>query len=119
MKLATARTASLVSYVALALWVMAWVLGFSDLDARYVSLYLLIFAGPLLLPLRGILATRDRAMVWGTLLVLPYAVHGGVVIFAGQSDAWLGVVEAALAVIYLVSASFFIRWRAQAAQQPA
>jgi uncharacterized membrane protein len=114
MKITVARVASLASYVALALWVMAWMLVLSDLDARYVSLYLLLFVGPLLIPLRGILATRDKAMVWGTLLVLPYAVHGGVMAWAGGDKAWLGIVEAGLALSYLFSASFFIRWRAQA-----
>ena len=114
MKITVARVASLASYVALTLWVMAWMLLFGDLEARYVSLYLLFFVGPLLIPLRGILATRDKAMVWGTLLVLPFAVHGGVVAWAGGDTAWLGIVESALALSYLFSASFFIRWRAQA-----
>jgi uncharacterized membrane protein len=113
MRLAVVRVLAPSSYLGLVLLIMAWIV-FGGLDARYVSLYLLLFVGPLLLPLRGVLAGRDRSLVWGSLLALPYALHGGVVIWGGGDNTWLGVVEAALALTHLVSASYFVRWRAAA-----
>jgi uncharacterized membrane protein len=118
MRLGLTRGLALFSYAALILWVMAWIVFLGGLEERYISIYLLLFAGPLLIPLRGVLATRVKPMIWGTLLALPYAVHGGVVIWSGGQDVWLGVIEAALAITYVISASYFVRWRALA-QQPA
>ena len=118
MKIALTRGIAITSYLGLIGLVMVWIVFLGGLADKYVSLYLLLLAGPLLIPLRGILATRDRALIWGALLALPYAVHGGMVVWAGADDRWLGAAEAALALLYLVSASYFIRWRAMS-QQPA
>jgi uncharacterized membrane protein len=35
------------------------------------------------------------------------------VAWAGEADRWLGVTEGLLGLLYLLSASFFIRWRAE------
>jgi len=118
MKLDLTRWLALSSYVGLVIWVMAWIVFLGGLEERYISVYLLLFAGPLLIPLRGVLAARVKPMIWGALLALPYAVHGGAVVWAGGQDTWLGVVETALAILYVVSASYFVRWRAMT-QQPA
>lgn len=114
MRLKLARGLALGSYLGLIALVMAWIVFLGDLADRYISLYLVIFVGPLLIPLRGILATRDKPLVWGVLLTLPYAVHGGMEVWAGGDNQWLGVAELLLALGYLVSASYFIRWRAEA-----
>jgi uncharacterized membrane protein len=39
-------------------------------------------------------------------------VHGGTVAWSDPAQRWLGLVEAGLSLIYLFSASYFIRWRA-------
>ena len=107
------RVLALASYVSLVLLVMSWIVFLGDTEPQYISLWLILFVTPLLIPLRGVLATRDKAMIWGALIALPYMVHGGVVAWEGGETAWLGVVETALGLFYLVSASFFIRWRAE------
>jgi uncharacterized membrane protein len=108
-----ARAISLASYLGLIGWVMAWIMLFGDVAREHISFSLLVFVGPLLLPLRGVLAGRDKALIWGALVGLPYAVHGGVEAWANPEQRWLGLVEAALSLAYLVSSALFIRWRAE------
>jgi uncharacterized membrane protein len=113
-KTTLARRLALTSYVGLIVWVMLWIVFLGDVDRSHISLLLVMFVAPLLLPLRGILAGRDKALVWGTLISLLYAVHGGVVMLSGSGPHWPGVIEVVLSLTYLFSASFFVRWRAAA-----
>jgi len=117
-KTRTARLLSLASYLGLIAWVMAWVILLGDVDREHISIFLLLFVTPLLLPLRGVLAGRDKAMIWGTLVSLLYTVHGGMVAWSDPAQRWLGLIEMGLSLVYLVSASYFIRWRAVANAQP-
>lgn len=112
MKIRIARWLSLGSYLGLIGWVMAWIMFLGDVAAQHISIWLLLFVTPLLLPMRGVLAGRDKALIWGALVSLLYAVHGGVVAWSDSAQRGLGLAEAGLSLVYLVSASLFIRWRA-------
>ena len=114
MKTGVARALSLACYLGLVSWVMAWIIFLGEVAREHISLSLLLFVTPLLLPLRGVLAGRDKPLVWAALVSLMYRVHGGVVAWSEADQRWLGLIEAGLALGYLVSASFFIRWRADA-----
>ena len=114
MKIGAARWLSLISYLGLIAWVMAWIVFLGDVPQERISLWLLLFVPPLLVPLRGVLFGRDKAMIWAALIGLAYAVHGGVVAWSDPAQRWLGLAEAGLSLSYLVSASYFIRWRALA-----
>jgi uncharacterized membrane protein len=111
----TSRLLAQASYLGLVLWLMLWITSLGGVAREHVSLLLLLGAGPLLLPLPGVLAARDRPLVLGALLSLAYLLHGAMTAWTGEDQAWLGLVEAGLALLYLVSASLFVRWRAQAA----
>lgn len=118
MKTSVARATAQGTYLGLIGWLMAWVVFLGEVANQYISLFLILFVTPLLIPLRGVLAARDKPMIWGALLALPYSVHGGMVVWGGGDKAWLGWVEAVLSLGYVISASYFIRWRAMS-QQPA
>lgn len=115
MKTDAARALSFAAYLGLIAWVMLWILTLGDVAREHVSFWLLLFVTPLLLPLRGVLAGRDKALIWGALVSLLYAVHGGVVAWSDPVQRWLGLVESGLSLVYLVSASLFVRWRAATA----
>ena len=117
MKIRAARSLSVATYLGRIAWVMAWIIVLGDVAREHVSIWLLLFVSPLLLPLRGVLAGRDKALIWGSLVSLLYAVHGGVVAWSDPDQRWLGLVEAGLSLGYLVSASYFTRWRAIANAQ--
>lgn len=115
MKITVTRWLSLLSYLGLIAFVMLWITVLGNVADEHISLWLLLFGTPLLLPLRGVLAGRDKALIWGTLVILLYAVHGGMVAWSEPENRWLGLLEAALSLTFLFSASLFVRWRADAA----
>jgi uncharacterized membrane protein len=112
-KVGASRLLAQASYLGLVLWLMLWITSLGEVRGEHVSLLLLFGVGPLLLPLPGVLAARDRPLVLGALLSLAYLLHGAMVAWTGEGQTWLGLIEAGLALIYLVSASLFVRWRAQ------
>jgi uncharacterized membrane protein len=116
-RIRSARLVSLASYLGLIAWSMAWITLLGNVAREHISIWLLLFVGPLLLPLRGVLAGRDKALIWGALVGLLYLLHGGTAAWSDPGQRWLGLIEAALSLIYLVSASYFIRWRAIAESQ--
>ncbi|RMG33701.1 MAG: DUF2069 domain-containing protein [Gammaproteobacteria bacterium] len=109
-----ARLLSLICYLGLIAFGMAWAIWLGQLPREEISLTLLILVAPLLVPLRGILHARDKALVWGMLVAMIPLLHGGMTLWAeqGPQKVW-GWVEFLLAIGYIVSGSFFIRWRAQ------
>lgn len=117
MKTRIARWLSLTTYIGLIAWVMAWIITLGDVDEQYISIWLLLFVTPLLIPLRGVLAARDKTLVWAVLVALLYALHGCMVVWTDEAQRMLGLVEAALSLGFLFSASYFIRWRAAARTQ--
>jgi uncharacterized membrane protein len=117
-RVALARGLSLASYLGLVGWMMAWIVWLGDTPRQQISFWLLVLVTPLLIPLRGVLAGRDRAIVWGTLVSLIYVVHGGMLAWVDGPQRAFGLLEAGLAALFVVSGSFFVRWRADAAASP-
>lgn len=114
-KITLTRALSLASYLGLIGWMMAWVIWFGETPREQISFWLIILVTPLLIPLRGILAGRDRAIVWGTLVSLIYVVHGGMLAWVEPAQRPFGLLETGLAALFIVTGSYFVRWRAMAA----
>ena len=53
--------------------------------------------------------------MWGALVSLIYLVHGGMVWWADPAHWHWGALELGLALLFMVSGSYFIRWRAESA----
>ncbi len=104
------RWLTLAALAGLALFVVGWALGAWP-GAVAVSAFAL-FALPLVLPLRGMLANRPKAYVWGALIALLYLLHGLVTLISSPGEQALGVVEAVLATALLLGASLHARWLA-------
>ncbi len=111
-RIGTARALSLACYLGMIAFGMAWAIRLGELPRNQVSITLLVLVAPLLIPLRGILHGRNRAMIWGSLAALIPLLHGGTI---GWSADWpargWGWLEFGLAVVYIVTSSYFIRWR--------
>lgn len=112
-KVALARAISLVCYLGLIAFGLLWVITLGDVPPQQKSIQLIAYA-PLLLPLRGILHGRDKAIVWGVLVSLLYMVDGGMLWWADKQHWHWGALELSMAVGFLLFGSFFIRWRAEA-----
>lgn len=113
MKIKLARWLSLSCYLGLLGFGMAWAIVLGDVPQQRISLTLLMFA-PLLLPLRGLLHGREKSIIYATLVALLYLIHGGTIAWADTEHRIWGLLEFVLALGFVISASYFIRWRAQA-----
>ncbi len=112
-----ARILSLGSYLGLIAFGMAWAIRLGGLPRNQISITLVLMVLPLLIPLRGILHARHKALVWGMLVALLPLLHGGVTLWSDQgARALWGGLELLLALAYIVLGSLFIRWRAREAQ---
>jgi uncharacterized membrane protein len=93
---------------------MAWAIRLGGLPRNQISITLVLLVLPLMLPLRGILHARHKALVWGMLVALLPLLHGGVTLWAETGiRAFWGGLELLLAVSYIVLGSLFVRWRAR------
>ena len=112
MKIHIARWLTLISYAALATVVVVWVM---QLDQHKQLAMFLIGTVPLLPWVRGVLHGRLKPHVGLALTALLYLTHGSVEGFT--NGTLLGWIEAAIALLLIISASMYVRWRATAAQQ--
>jgi uncharacterized membrane protein len=88
---------------------MAWVMVLSDTPAARISLWLILFVGPWLLVLRGVLRTRPATLLYSSLLALVYLLHGGVIWWTDPIRSGWGLLEMALALGHIFSAGLAIR----------
>jgi len=116
-KISIAKFLTLGSYLGLILFMMLWAITLGDLPINQVAVGLILFVPPLLLPLRGILALTEKPLIWGSLVSLIYMVHGGMTMWADELNQHWGILEMTLALTYLFSSSYFVRWRAEANAQ--
>lgn len=117
MKIQVSHWLYLGSYLSLTVFMMLWAITLSGLPEERISIALILFIPPLLLPLRGVLAGNDKALIWGSLVSLIYLVHGGMTMWTDAMRWGWGLLELLLALTFLVSSSFNIRWRAAEREQ--
>lgn len=108
----SARLTSLctrVSLLGLITFGMIWVIVLSDTPATRISLWLIVFVGPWLLMLRGVLQVRPNTLLYSSLLALVYLLHGGVIWWTDPVRSGWGLLEMGLALGHIVSAGLTIR----------
>ncbi|MEM6406466.1 MAG: DUF2069 domain-containing protein [Pseudomonadota bacterium] len=88
---------------------MAWVIVISATPTARISLWLILFTGPWLLVLRGVLRARANVLLYSSLLALVYLLHGGVVWWTDPIRSGWGLLEMLLALGHIISAGLTIR----------
>jgi len=106
-----ARVVTLAAWFALFFLLLAWYLWLAPATVFHPSVVLVVVVGPLLLPLRGLLAGRAYTHAWTTLLILLYFAHGVTEVMASPDARVLAWLEIALSVTLFTSAMFYARWR--------
>lgn len=71
---------------------------------------LLVFAGPLLIPLRGLLHRKARACVWAAYLSLFYFTHGVIEAYADPAERDLAAIEIVSSLLLFFGASYTVRY---------
>jgi len=107
------RTLTLIGYFGLLGFIPLWYLLIKPLEAELISIYLLIQAGPLLFPLRGILHGRVYTHAWAMYLALFYFIIG--IWYAGDSSTRLfGIIFSLLSVLFFIGCMLYTRFQGKA-----
>ncbi len=99
------------SHLALIALTMAWPILIAPPQRLPVALVLVVFTGPLLPTLRGVLAGRPLSHLWTSLISLPYLLHALVELYSNPQGRWLAAGEGVLALLLLVSTLLHARHR--------
>lgn len=111
-----ARLATLLGYFGLFTLTLLWVTVLSPSPRIQTSVMLLIFAGPLLIPLRGILHGNTTTHIWMSFLVLLYFMHGIVESWANPTERWLAIIEILLSILLFTGCFFYVQLSKQQSQ---
>jgi uncharacterized membrane protein len=99
---------TLLSFLALFIWLMVWHIYLAPSAHWPVSLTLIVVIGPLLLPWRGLIHGNRRSAIWLCYLSLPYFIHGVVEAYAGEGGAVYPLTEAMLSMIMCALCGLFV-----------
>jgi len=112
-KIQISRATTLLGYFGLLIFIPVWHLLIEPIEAKFVSMTLLIQAGPLLFPLRGILHGRVYTHAWSMYMALFYFVIG--IWYAGDiSTRGFGVGFSILSVIFFIGTMMYTRFQGMA-----
>ena len=107
-KITMYRWISLVGYFGLLLLIVNWFTWIAPPETFPRSMVLILLAGPLLIPLRGLLHGRRRTHQWVIFLSLAYFM-GGVDVWYNQVGlkSYLGALMTLFAIILFVGCSYY------------
>ncbi len=97
----TARQFARVTWVGLIAWQFAWLYLLPVPQGKENLTFALAMTVPLLIPLPGILALRDRALIWGAYLALFASMLGMTELWTDAAERPAAGLQLALAVAFL------------------
>lgn len=112
-KIQLSRILTLLGYFGLMIFIPLWHLQIVPIEAKFISMTLLIQVGPLLFPLRGILHGRVYTHAWSMYLALFYFVCG--IWYAGDiSTRGFGIGFSMLSVMFFIGTMLYTRFQGMA-----
>lgn len=105
------RWLALISYGLLLFWVVFWQVWLSTTHAYSALFIILIYALPLLLPLKGMIQAKPYTHAWANFITLFYLIHGITVAYAVANERGYAIVEIVLASAMFIGCSMFARLR--------
>ncbi len=107
-------SAAISGYFGLLLLQFLWYIQLSPPEHIPISVALVIAAGPLLFPLRGILYGRPYTFAWTGYLALLYFIHGVMEAWSSDTVRHLALLEVLFSVMMYTGCIFFARFKGQA-----
>ncbi len=104
-----ARLTTLFGYFGLFSLTLLWVTVLSPSARMPTSINIILFVGPLLFPLRGILNGKTYTHAWTAFLVLLYFTHGIVEAWANPAERGLAITEILLSIILFTGCIAYVR----------
>ena len=112
-----ARLATLGGWFGLFGLMILWFAWLAPSQLYPVSMMLLVVAGPLLFPLRGLLHGKPYTHAWTSFLALAYFTHGSVEAWANAAERHLALLEVLFSLLLFAGAIFYARLRAREIKQ--
>lgn len=112
-KIKLSRLCTLLGYFGLLSFIPVWHVLINPLDAKFMSITLLIQIGPLMFPLRGLLHGKVYTHAWAMYLALFYFIIG--IWYAGdESTRIFGVIFSLLSILFFMGTMLFTRYQGMA-----
>jgi uncharacterized membrane protein len=111
------RFATLVGYFGLLILLTLWFSVLAPSRHLPIALTLLVFVGPLLFPLRGLLHGKPYTHAWTSMLSLLYFTHGVVEAWSNAAERGFALLEVFFSVLLFVGAVGYARFRAREMKQ--
>lgn len=106
------RRLPLVPLLGLVVLIVVWALFGAHRSGTESFPMFVLFALPLLIPLRGMWLEHARSFVIAALIALFYLLHALVTLASSPGEQLLGWLETLLSLVLLISASLHARWLA-------
>lgn len=106
---------AMAGYFALFTLLMTWTLWVSPPTIAPVSIVLLIYIGPLLFPLRGLLNRKLYTFGWTQFMALFYLMMGIVVTASNLEERRLGILQITFSLMLFIGGMFYIKYSAKEA----
>lgn len=106
-----ARALALIGYFGLMLWVILWHGFISPSPHLSVTFMLLMWLPWLLIPIKGMLQGNPYTHAWAVYMLMPYFLHGGVLLWSDEGERWLAVVELLLAGTMFIGNMYYAKLR--------
>lgn len=104
-----AHHCALAGYFGLLMLLMLWPTILSPPQYFPVALVLTLSVLPLLLPLRGLLQGRPKALIWTAYLSLAYFIHGITEAGSGSTDQTLATLEILISLLLFFGCTGYIK----------
>lgn len=106
-----ARALALIGYFGLMLWVILWHGFISPSPHLSVTFMLVMWLPWLLIPIKGMLQGNPYTHAWAVYMLMPYFLHGGVLLWSDEGERWLAVVELLLAGTMFIGNMYYAKLR--------
>ena len=108
-----ARNLTLIGYLGTGILVLAWIWRLAPPTLLSQSSTTILWAGPLLLPLWGILTNKPFTYAWSGFLAVFYLSQAITTLISSPEEQGLAIIEIILTGMWLAGASMFSRWRGE------
>jgi uncharacterized membrane protein len=100
-------------YFALFILLMLWTTWLAPPDIMPIAVVLVLYVGPLLFPLKGILNARPYTFAWTQFMALFYFAMGVMVAVSNPAERLLGILQIVFSLMLFVGAMLFVRTHAR------
>ena len=111
------RFATLTGYFGLVILLTLWFTLLAPSSHLPVVVMLMVFVGPLLFPLRGLLHGKPYTHAWTSMLTLLYFTHGVIEAWSNSAERSYALLEVLFSVMLFVGAVGYARHRAREIKQ--